>query len=1138
MPARFSMARIPTMIDDLQVRREAVESPQSILLQAPAGSGKTTVLVQRLLARLAEVERPEQVLAVTFTRKAAAEMRERVLKALAIAEGNESLGAAASDSERQTVVLAQRALDHGRRQGWNLADNPSRLRIQTVDALNRWMAAQLPVHAAMPSGETTDRPMMLYRDAARLALLDAAADPAHAVAFERLLHLANNRWQALELQLAQLLAARNRWLGHLIGEAGNALPERVERTLARAIQAELQRAAEWLGADFLERAAPVLHETARARAAVQSLDRDWMSWTSGADQPSATISDVPRWRCLARFLLLSDGKALRREFRASKGVPAIATPRREEGRELLAELAERDGALVLLQRLARLPDGLLADTQRAALTALSEFLPLAAAHVHAEMIRQGLSDHVAVAGAARAALVADQSPTELALRLGESLRHLLVDEFQDTSSEQFDLLTGLVSEWAPGDGRSLFAVGDPMQSIYRFRDADVALFLRARYRGVGALRMNALQLSANFRSAPTLVAAVNRQFAQLMPAIDDPAKGRAAFRPSMAARGEDPCARVEYHLLALDEAAKPPELERRRIVEIVRRIRQTSVDSRIAVLAQARPQMAGLVQALRAAGHAPRGVNLVPLAEVPVVQDLMGLTRALLDPMDRIAWLAVLRAPWCGATLDVLDALAQRAGDDTVVGVLQSEDFLHTGGAAVPRLRETAKHLLDGYARVPELGLARSVEATWRLLGGPQAIGEGGALADACRYLERLDQLSGSREWRGASSVAALVEDLYADPGPVTGLDIMTIHETKGLEFDHVIVAGLGHKLARDKVDMINWLEIPAAEDTRPGLLMAVRSPRGSDADDGGLYDWINHEHRQRARDERLRLMYVAATRAKQTLHWVASLHRKPDGEFSAPRTDSVLHLLWPAMHQEFIDSAAIERVPSVDEPPARRLHGLGRQLRRLPADFRIEELRRIDTRVRLAYRADPAEEPPFRWAGLESRHLGTVLHATLQRVAEQARRDGCLPEPFQDPLWVGELRRLGVGTARMPAALQSLARALAATLQDPRGRWILDPAHPAAHCEMPLTGLVGAQVVSAIIDRYLVAADGTHWIIDYKSGRHEGSHLEDFLHNERERYRRQMETYCTLVRAGQESTTRVRAALYFPLLQQFVSYD
>ena len=113
---------------------------------------------------------------------------------------------------------------------------------------------------------------------------------------------------------------------------------------------------------------------------------------------------------------------------------------------------------------------------------------------------RGSVDFSAISLAALTALGTDDAPTDLALYFDVKLRHILVDEFQDTSITQHNLLRKLTAGWETNDGRSLFVVGDPMQSIYRFRQAEVGLFLQSQLQGIGNIQLKPLQLTVNFRS--------------------------------------------------------------------------------------------------------------------------------------------------------------------------------------------------------------------------------------------------------------------------------------------------------------------------------------------------------------------------------------------------------------------------------------------------------------------------------------------------------------------------------------------------------------------------------------------------------------------------------------------------------------
>jgi ATP-dependent exoDNAse (exonuclease V) beta subunit len=171
-----------------------------------------------------------------------------------------------------------------------------------------------------------------------------------------------------------------------------------------------------------------------------------------------------------------------------------------------------------------------------------------------------------------------------------------------------------------------------------------------------------------------------------------------------------------------------------------------------------------------------------------------------------------------------------------------------------------------------------------------------------------------------------------------------------------------------------------------------------------------------------------------------------------------------------------------------------------------------------------------FDWASETARHVGTVVHRELQRLAGE---DAGLPAGGElrglVQRYVAELAELGVPHDRRQAAAERALDAVRRTIDDERGRWLLRTPHRDAHAEFGLTGVVGRDVVSVIIDRTFVDAAGVRWIIDYKTSTHEGAALDEFLDRERERYRPQLERYAALLRAlGDEP---IRLGLYFPLL-------
>src|SRR5205085_4777358 len=178
--------------------------------------------------------------------------------------------------------------------------------------------------------------------------------------------------------------------------------------------------------------------------------------------------------------------------------------------------------------LLRAPAEKYTDEQWQTLSAMLELLPRAAAHLKLVFAERGETDFSEVAQGAVRALGTADSPTDLLLALDTRIRHILVDEFQDTSYSQWELLERLTAGWTMegelrDSGRTLFLVGDPMQSIYRFREAKVALFLQAWDAGLGSVKLERLTLTTNFRSQAGLVDWYNASFPAILPAEADPA---------------------------------------------------------------------------------------------------------------------------------------------------------------------------------------------------------------------------------------------------------------------------------------------------------------------------------------------------------------------------------------------------------------------------------------------------------------------------------------------------------------------------------------------------------------------------------------------------------------------------------------
>lgn len=1091
------------LIPDLGQRRDALDPQRSFIVQAPAGSGKTELLIQRYLKLLSAVDHAEEIIAVTFTRKAAGEMRERVLQALHDAQ----LGKAATSAhEALTLELAGAALRRDQAAGWHLIDNPARMRIRTIDALCAGLTSQMPVlsrFGAQP--ESMEDASPLYREAARATLELVDDDAAVADDVECLLVHLDNDVARIEGLFAGMLARRDQWLRHVHGRQR----EDLEAALGHARGMALQRLHSALPAGI----APELD--AVAGYVFSNLGRG----------PFA--DDIECWAMLADVFLTADD-TWRKRLTRDQGFPAgkPAQPWKERALALIAQVDASVEARAALADMRRLPPQRYSDSQWQVLGAILRLLPYAVAQLKLVFQSRRQVDFTEVAQGALRALGSEDEPTDLTLALDYRVRHLLVDEFQDTSISQYELVAKLTAGWSAGDGRTVFAVGDPMQSIYRFREAEVGLFLRARAEGIGRLELHPIALTANFRSQAGIVDWVNAAFVQVMPAVENITSGAVPYTASVATRAALPGAAVAVHPLFDDDGAE----EARRVAELVAASRRDDPAAKIAILVRTRGQLHSIVPQLKSAGLRFRAIEIETLGLRPVVQDLLALTRALAHAGDRVAWLAVLRAPWCGLTLADLHALAAADRDATLWQTLCDDDRLAVlsadGRSRVMRVRDALAAGLRHRARKP---LREQVAGAWYALGGPACVGRATDLEDAETYFRYLDRHEDAGELPDRPAFEEGLEQLYAAPdlGADDSLQIMTIHKSKGLEFDVVILPGLGRTPRSDDKKLFLWTEQPGVRGAEELLLAPIHA---TEEDSDPIYDWIRRFHARKQHLEDGRLLYVAATRARQRLHLLGSVRTKSGDDggtvISVPSPHSLLGKLWPVvapLYEAAVREQAAQPVPP--QPPA----VIDQTLRRLPAAWALPV---PPPAVRWTPPPDTArvqDALEFSWAGETARHVGSVVHRWLQRIADDgvsawdAARISRL-----DAAIARALAAHGVGEPELAAATARVQEALTKCVGDERGCWVLGP-HAQGRSELRLSGVLDGRLVNVVIDRTFVAEDGVRWIIDYKTSTHEGGDVEAFLDNERERYRTQLERYARLLQGG--GAQPVRLGLYFPLL-------
>jgi ATP-dependent helicase/nuclease subunit A len=1199
---------------DQSDRQRALDSSRSILVQAPAGSGKTDLLTRRFLRLLSEVEEPGQVVAITFTNAAAAEMRHRILNELEKAAANSLSTQTQETDEFSMEALARRALKHSEALGWKLLDLPVQLRVRTIDSFCRELALQEPLLSGFGGGlEIAAQPDELYRRAARETLkkVDETGSTLGS-SVEKLLIWRDNGWQEMEGLLVEMLKSRDRWMHGFLLEREpdwNALRNRLERPFAKAVREALTDLSQLF--DRVPGTREATLELARFACEEPGTNSPW-ELAECVEVPSAPFSDGVEsarsiFSALSGFLQTQKGSwRSEKGLKTSDGFPS--TPRGRAGKAqfstLIAALAAVPGLEAALAGIRDLPPARYTEEDWHIVRSCFALLRHAAGELKIAFAEAGRVDYAEVAQIAQRVLRGeDRLPTDAAIAVSDGIRHLLVDEFQDTSRRQHQLLSSLIAAWPEREGRTCFVVGDPMQSIYFFREADAELFTRVKTAGLeifqdDPLPLDFVPLKTNFRSASGLVERINRDFEKIF-AVDD--GSGIAFSSAQPAREEtsDAESRFQLHLQFVPQAARTGSADsedeseiahQQQIAEIVDMVRasMSRVEEarskgerfRIAVLGRAKTHLVPIAAALREAGIPFRAVELEKLATRPEILDALALARALFNPQDRVAWLGVLRAPWCGLSLEDLHRIAGNAEpvSRTMPELLAERLTLlsDAGRPAAERVLNATAAAIALRSAQPAATLGTWLEEVWLRLGGTACV-DATAQANLKLLWSSMDQLPGGEADLLGPALDAALDQLTALPDPEAsgdcGVQLMTIHKSKGLEFEVVIVPELQASNGRGKPRMLSWLERGLAEPDESGeiteFLVAPFQRKGNER--GEAKTWVDHVYRERERQETQRILYVAATRAREQLHVFARPACKlEDDSFTlASPAESLLATAWPAFEEEVqarfeqwkasrtaSESQTEGEITSIAAASTTNLLVMPTTirptlLRRLPTDYETAVSQATKSKLGASAATDSkiagiagASGPLFarHEGGLLSRVLGTAVHRLLEELARlrtsldwEAARSAL--RGFE-PHIAAHVRSSGLDRLQSAKiAAQALDLALNAS-HDPAGSWILSP-HSGAASEAAWAGIVNGRLRSVRVDRVFQAgsAPGTEsgdcwWVIDYKTAHAETIDPSSDLPGLRAIFAPQVEAYGQLLRNLYGPESRVFTGLYYPHMQ------
>ncbi len=1110
---------------DQSQRQRALNPTESFIVQAPAGSGKTHLLTQRFLRLLTTVEQPEAILAITFTRKAAAEMRERIMTALTLAANHDTPPATAHD--QLTWRLANAALAHDQAKQWDLHHNPARLQIMTIDAF----CARLTQHAPQLSRlyhrqQIDEQPAKLYQRAISNTLTELDQIPPFSDAIAILLEHLDNRVDIVSQLLTAMLARREQWLDIIVGLQDSAQQRAaLEINLQHVVTNALIHADKLMPTDLYPEMQRLYRFACNHHTALTPLANQW---------PTPTLDNVAIWQSIASFVLTKQGQ-WRKQVDKRYGFPAATAgndpaekalfrSNKQDMLALLTKLMQHNELQDALHAIMLSPTPYYTDQQWAVLSALLTLLPVVAAQLQLVFADTGCVDFSEISLGALYALHDHQGPTDLALHLDYQLHHVLVDEFQDTSITQFRLLTALTSGWQSSDSNTLFLVGDPMQSIYRFRQADVSLFLHAKQHEIGAVSLTYLALSDNFRSQPVIIDWLNQYFTQLFPTDENLHTGAIPYSPATATTTAIDTETVTTHLVIKKD---DNDQQTTHLIKLVTQTLQQSPDADIAILVRSRAQLTPLLSALRDANIVFSAVDIERLHSQCLIQDLVNLTYAICFLADRTAWLSLLRTPFCGFDLKLLTELVSntdaKANERLIWDCLQQAP---THIQQQPRFQHVYTVLQHWWQTRHQQPLHTTVFGIWYALGGPACYTTPNALAQADAFFTLLSAHDVGGTLADRDVFAAALDDLYAptDNHDHCKLHIMTLHKAKGLEFDVVILPYLDKTPPAPEQPLLRWQRIP---DLTDGLLLAPI--KALHAADDPIYRYLQQYEKQHTKHEVIRLLYVGATRAKQQLHLMGSVQQHAETKQLIPaKSHSLLGMLWDQLDKN--------KLINIDKPTTVNNQQQLNQLSRLTDDWYASDIaQQLKPTIADSTHTTSNTVHTVSSQSIFDRAVGIIIHRCLERIAIEGLvhwQQFTLSD--YHAYWQQQLLHLSLSTSVCQQAIAIIEEAIQKTLTDQRGQWILS-AHPLATNELRLTTCIDDKPQSVILDRTFVDGDRC-WIIDYKTAVPEKTLSNDWLVQQKQLYAEQLQRYANALAPLRKQPIQI--GLYFPRIGGWIEWQ
>ncbi len=1121
---------------DQKERLSALDTTSSHHVESPAGSGKTLLLIMRFLKLLVEVGNPQEIIALTFTEKATGEMHGRIVQYLDKASKSEK---PENKLDEELISLAAEAL---KRHGDHIESITSSdvLNIMTFHGFCSYITRRAPLEAGLaPDYEIVDeeRQSEIIEeaiDSARERIFSYPSDDIKRTSLEKRLLRHNNSWFGLSEELKNILMRRDRFadLTRFVRDA----VDRGLSSLSAVIHERLRI--------YIEGSLSILREKFLLSELGSRWD-DFFNHLSSQEAESALSippalpthkwEDLESWQSIAEALLTQKGTPKKVMGPKYGFYPKF---KKTEWGQLITGLTE--DLSCLLHEARGLPQ---VDTPGVLIEELSDFIILAVEVIgeYEDLCRKRhVADFIHLEQSALRALDGS-NPSELHLYLDYRIRHLLVDEFQDTNENQWELIKRLCSGWTGEDGKTAFIVGDPKQSIYAFRNAEVRLFLEAKegipLSGHGTLPLSNHQLKTNFRSTKKLIEWINGLFGTTVMTNPDNDADEVPFSPSAPKDGKDEDTTISLNLFHNEDKERTKDNEALWLARKTKEIlKETGGEKSIAILLFTRNRLHRYLRAFKDEDVPLQVEEGLGLKKRPEVRYLLQTARAFANPHDDLAFASLLRSPWSWFDIKTLHKTATESPESWM-------EKIRLAATSNPEMENLLRTCDREFIRLGRDPLGKIVKRFWEDLDGPRKTaylyGMAG-VSNCLRFFQLLEEMERGIPQETLNNLERKIDSIYEPSDPRASLSpvqLMTIHRAKGLEFDIVFIP------------FMDWKPL-ASGSTAPPPYLLERIPgtggkhimaMGADYRTGEAsktYNLLRKLQRNRKWGEAKRWFYVAATRARSRLIMSGIVSAK-DEMITVP-DKSILSFV---MKHEDIEKISANGLsidvtfnPEIDLIPPERTQKDGSlpepytlSPERLP--YTVENPSSMDSdRIHDSETADESGER----LGDTSRESirGTLIHGIVK-----AAING-MPLPSERAISIA-LSQRGMSKTHATHLAPEILEEAEKTVSSPFISGLIDRANPTVNAEVAIEDISGERRLrSGIID--LLVFDGTYWwICDFKTARPKGDEtLEAFINRGKETYRSQLKAYASmLAHTKSVEEPQIRRGIYLTAFQKWMEY-